>query len=321
MKIALIFPGQGSQAIEMGVSVYNHFKAAQTIAEQADQILGYSLSDLMFHGPMEVLSQTEYTQPAILTTSVMILRACEAQDPHLYAKIACVAGHSVGEYAALVAAQVISFSDAIRLVACRSKAMQEASPHYADGSARGGMCAILGLEKEQIQQIITETFGNEAMHCSIANDNCPGQIVITGLKEDVEKIRQIALDAGAKKGVMLAVSGPFHSPFMQPAADKMREILKDIQFNDPIVPVIPNISATLTTSGEVLKQALIEQVSGQVRWTESATIFPQLGVQRILEIGNGRTLSGITKRCLPSMDIVSIQTADDILAEFKEEGD
>lgn len=312
-KIALIFPGQGSQAIGMGQSVYEEFIMARDIAEKANHSLGYSLTNLMFYGPSEKLNQTRYTQPAIFITSVMLLKALEAfYGNNFYSKIFCVAGHSIGEYAALAATDSLPFNQLLDLIQTRAIAMEEASPKDQMGLPKGVMCALLGVDKEKLVPLIKEQFGEDPYHCVIANDNCPGQVVITGIREDVEKIRDIALEQGAKKGVILPVSGPFHSAWMQPAVDILCEKLKHLTLKNCRMPLISNVTAQPITLASDLKNFIPQQVASPLRWQESIDTMVKMGINTFVEVGNGQILTGISRRCAPKSHFLSIQTSEDV---------
>jgi [acyl-carrier-protein] S-malonyltransferase len=224
----------------------------------------------------------------------------------------CVAGHSVGEYAAILAAEGMTFAQGLTLVRERAIAMEKASPKNSDGTPNGAMCALLGLDIQSVQDIIqNETLGDDFM-CSIANDNCPGQCVISGNREMVEKISGMALEKGAKKRVQLSVSGPFHSAWMHTASASLKEILKNIAIKDLQIPLIANSTATAIYTASDIKEALSKQITGVVRWRESVGTMLALGVNLMFEIGHGRVISGITRRCSSETTIHSIQTADDV---------
>lgn len=305
--IAFIFPGQGSQAVRMGQDFYQSESAARALLDQADSVLGYPLSQIMFEGPMEQLSQTIYTQPAIFTASMMALAAYRE---HSGEEPSIVAGHSIGEISALCAAGCLGFTDALRLVNVRAQAMNMASPTNPDGTAGGAMCALLGLDIEEVMQVVAGVNGE----CYIANDNCPGQTVISGERAAVEAARDAAINAGAKRGVMLAVSGPFHSPYMRPAAEAVGHFLATITFQDATIPVVSNLTAQPTTDARTLKQNLISQIHSPVRWRESAERIEAAGVGYAVEAGNNKILAGLFKRCTPDLPVFPLQNPTDLTA-------
>jgi [acyl-carrier-protein] S-malonyltransferase len=307
----------------MAKTIYEGFSRA--IADEASAILGYDIADIMFNGPAETLNQTQYSQPAILTASVMILDAiAHIKGPQILAaskergrfaagaRLACVAGHSVGEYAALVASGCVSFETALKLLQVRGRAMDEASPKDASGAALGGMCAILGLDADAIGRIIREHCDDDEQRCAIANCNCPGQIVITGLKADVDAVGNAALASGAKRAVQLSVSGPFHSKWMQPAADRLLAEFAAVALENPQIPVISNVTAQPMTSKDDVRRLMPKQVISPVLWEDCVHTMGDMGVERFFEIGNGTVLSGISKRCIQDKTFVSIQNLDDV---------
>ncbi|MDR0631006.1 MAG: ACP S-malonyltransferase [Holosporales bacterium] len=312
-NIALIFPGQGSQSVGMARTIYDH-NITKT-AELADRIFGSKLTDVMFNGPAEKLNQTRYTQPAILTASVMILEYMRSFGE---VDVICAAGHSIGEYSALVAAGVMSFETALSLVKIRADAMDEASPKNPErDTPLGAMSAILGGDVDILSEIINDLCSDDELLCSIANYNCPGQIVITGLREYVEQVCERAISNGAKKGVMLPVSGPFHSKWMQPAAERLTHALAAIRLEPPNFPVISNVTGQPTALEDV-KKLLPRQVVAPVRWSDCMETMVKLGADTFIEIGSGNVLSGISKRCAPDKTFVSLQTTSDVEAFMSE---
>lgn len=312
-KNAIIFPGQGSQTVGMGYEIYQEFSSARIVAQKVDDLLGYSLSDLMFYGPDEDLRKTRFAQLAIFTTSLMILSVIEDYfDKDLSEIVSYAAGHSVGEYAALVAAQILSLEDSIDLLKARAQAMDEASPRSADGQPLGGMCAILGLEKGQVMRIIDEEVGTNSRLCSLANDNCPGQIVVTGTREGVERVRERALREGAKRGVMLAVSGPFHSCWMKPAEAVLCEKIANVSLQQGRFPVVSNVTAQPILNVDEWKDLLPRQVTHPVRWRETMEGLTRRGIHTFWEIGHGQVLSQLGRRCSSTSTFVSLQSPDDI---------
>ncbi|OGC25633.1 [acyl-carrier-protein] S-malonyltransferase [candidate division WOR-1 bacterium RIFOXYB2_FULL_42_35] len=276
MKTAFVFPGQGSQTVGMGKDL------AESLLDQANQILGFDLKKLCFEGPEEELKKTEITQPAILTVSVAAFQQLATRNP----QPATVAGHSLGEYSALVAAGAIKFGDAVKIVNLRGKFMQEAVP-----IGQGAMAAIIGGERAKIEEVCA---GIEGVWP--ANFNSPGQIVISGQKEAVEKASAACKDAGAKRAIPLPVSAPFHCPLMQPAADKLKMELDKIEVKDATIPVIANVTAAAVTSAAEIRDLLVKQVTSPVLWEDSVKKMIADGVSSFVEVGPGKVLSGLIKK-------------------------
>jgi len=301
-KVAFIFPGQGSQQVGMGVDLVEEFAVAKETFAQADNALDIDISKLCFEGPTEDLQQTSNTQPAILTTSIAVYRVLKEKgiEPDI------VAGHSLGEYSALVAAGVLDFTDAVKLVRRRGQLMEESDP-----SGKGTMAAIIGLNPKEVEEVCQKA--STAGVVEPANYNCPGQVVISGEKEGVEQATKLAQEAGAKKAIILNVSGPFHSSLMEPAGEKLSQELAEVNFNNAQVPVVTNVNAELTSKGEQFSQALIEQISGSVRWEESIKAMIAGGVDTFIEVGPGRVLKGFMRRidrkvtALNVEDLVSLE--------------
>jgi len=300
--IAFLFPGQGSQFVGMGKDLAANHAVAWRTFQEADEALGYKLSELCFEGPEEKLKLTEITQPAILTASVAAWRVLERRG----LKPDYVAGHSLGEYSAHVAAGTLTFADAVRTVRNRGKYMQEAVPVGV-----GAMAAILGMPLEQVGEIASEAAQGEI--CQAANVNSPEQIVISGDAGAVDRAIQLAVACGAKKAVSLPVSAPFHCALMQPAQDRLAEDLRALTFQDPACPVICNVDAAPVTSAESARDALIRQVTGAVRWEESMRRLIEKGVSLFVEVGPGKVLWGLmrqidrSKTCLTVGDEASLQ--------------
>ncbi len=295
-KIAFIFPGQGSQYPGMGKEIAESFSESMDIFKQADQRLGYSLSELCFEGPEDKLKITYFTQPALLTTSIAILEAFKKSGiiPDY------VAGHSLGEYSALVAAEAISFSDAVWLVEKRGQFMAEAVP-----PGEGTMAAILGLPEEQIDAFCAEA--SKTGLVEPANYNCPGQLVIAGKTEGIKKAIEIAKDFGAKRAIELPVSGPFHSSLLEPASHKLLQAMDDVTFFDPKVKVVANVSAQEVTDKEEIKEALFTQVNNSVKWEQSIRYMIDNGVDTFIEIGSGKVLSGLVKKIDKNVRVANIE--------------
>ena len=293
---AFIFPGQGSQYVGMGKELFENFGVAKQIFEEADDTLRFSISALCFKGPEDALKLTENTQPAILTTSVGALKVLEAEKgmvPQF------VAGHSLGEYSALVASGALTFSEAVMTVRLRGRFMQEAVP-----VGEGAMAAILGMEREQIEKLCEEISSGEVL--SPANFNCPGQIVIAGHSKAVERAIDRVKQEG-KKAVLLPVSAPFHSPLMKPAGERLEKALEQISVGDLKIPVVTNVEAEVNTSKDRVKGLLVAQVSSPVRWEESMRKMIENGVEQVLEIGPGKVLSGLMKRIDSRIDTKNLE--------------
>lgn len=286
--IAFIFPGQGSQYVGMGKELFENFSMAKEVFEEADDALGLSLSALCFNGPEEVLKLTENTQPAVLTTSIAalkVLRSEKGMIPQL------TAGHSLGEYTALVASGALTFSEAVKIVRLRGKFMQEAVP-----LGEGAMAAVLGMEREQIEKICEEVSSGEVL--TPANFNCPGQIVIAGHMKAVHRAMERVKQEG-KKAILLPVSAPFHSPLMKPAGERLEKALEEISVSDLKIPVVTNVEAEANSSKDRVRGLLVAQVSSPVRWEESMGKMTEKGIEQVLEIGPGKVLSGLMKRIDP----------------------
>jgi len=295
-QTAFIFPGQGSQSVGMGKEFYDHFKVAREVFEEADDTLRFSISELCFQGTEEALKLTENTQPAVLTTSIAALRVLQAEKG-IQARF--TAGHSLGEFSALVASGALSFSEGVRIVRLRGRFMQEAVP-----LGEGAMAAILGMEKEEVEKICDEASSGEIL--SPANFNCPGQIVIAGHSKAVQRAMEIVKQKG-KKAMLLPVSAPFHSPLMKPAGVRLNEAMEGITVGELKVPVVTNVEAEINTSKERVKPLLVAQVSSPVRWEESMRKMIEEGVEQFLEIGPGRVLSGLAKRIDPKAETKNLE--------------
>lgn len=288
MTIAFVFPGQGAQTIGMGKALAEAYPAAKAVFDEVDAALGESLSQLIWEGDIETLTLTQNAQPALMATSLAAMRALEAEGLGID-KAAFVAGHSLGEYSALAAAGAISVADTARLLRTRGLAMQSAVP-----VGEGAMAAILGLDLDAVRAVAAEAAQGDV--CQAANDNDPTQVVVSGTKAAVERAAEIAKEKGAKRAVMLPVSAPFHCALMQPAADAMAEALAGVEINSPAVPLIANVRADAVTDADEIRQLLVEQVTGSVRWRESVQAMAAKGVTEFWEIGAGKALSGMIRK-------------------------
>jgi len=302
MKVAHVFPGQGAQWVGMGRDLYDNYDVARTVFEQADEVLKFPLSRLCFEGPEDELRQTVNAQPAILVVSVACLRVLEATSGNLpLPSPAFVAGHSLGEYTALVAAGVIDFNTAVYLARERGRLMHEAGLNNP-----GGMIAIIGLDEPSLAEVCQET------DTCIANVNCPGQLVISGEKENLGKAADLAKERGAKRAIPLMVSGAFHTPLMQSAVDGMADIINKLSFLGPAVPVIANTTAQPLTDAEMIKKELLWQLCHSIDWQRSIEYMVAEGVTTFVEIGPGKVLSGLIKRIDRGVETVNIGDADEI---------
>ncbi|WP_201829285.1 ACP S-malonyltransferase [Microvirga zambiensis] len=308
MKRAFVFPGQGSQSVGMGKALADAFPQAKAVFDEVDEALSQKLSSLMWEGPAEELTLTANTQPALMAVSLAAIRVLEAEAGlDLKKHAAFVAGHSLGEYSALAAAGSLSVSDTARLLRIRGNAMQNAVP-----VGRGAMAALLGLEFEAALEVAREAAQGEV--CDAANDNGGAQVVVSGHKSAVERAVAIAQTKGAKRAVMLAVSAPFHCALMQPAADAMRAALADVTVNIPAVPVVANVEAAPITDPAAIRDALVRQVTGTVRWRECVAYMAAQGVESFYEVGSGKVLTGLAKRIAAGASAVAIGTPEDVAA-------
>ena len=308
MATAFVFPGQGSQVVGMGKALAEAFSAARAVFDEVDASLGQHLTKIMWDGPEAELTLTENAQPALMAVSMAVMRVLEAEHGVSLSKVAkFVAGHSLGEYSALAAAGTFALGDAARLLKIRGKAMQAAVP-----VGQGAMAALLGLDFATAAAVAAEAAQGEV--CQVANDNSDGQVVVSGSKAAVDRACEIAKAKGAKRAILLAVSAPFHCALMQPAADAMADALSKVQMHAPVVPVIANVLAGPLTDPTAIKDALVRQVTGTVRWRECVGFMVANGVHRFVEVGAGKVLTGLAKKNAPEARAVNVGTPDEIAA-------
>ncbi len=311
MHTAFVFPGQGSQAVGMGAALAAASRTAHDVLAEVDEALGQKLSALMAEGPAETLTLTENAQPAIMATSLAVVRTLEGEfGVRLEAVGHFVAGHSLGEYSALCAVGGFELAVAARLLKLRGQAMQAAVP-----VGEGAMAAVLGLDLETVKAVAAEASAYGV--CAPANDNAPGQVVISGHRVAVEAAIELAKARGGKRALLLPVSAPFHCPLMRPAAERMAEALAENPPAAPRLPVVCNVTAAPTQDPEVIRDLLVEQVTGMVRWRESIETLAGLGVGRIVECGAGKVLTGLVKRIAPDIEIVNLESITDLEAFAK----
>tara|TARA_R110002020_G_scaffold347825_1_gene561483 strand:+ start:134 stop:1084 length:951 start_codon:yes stop_codon:yes gene_type:complete len=305
-KRAFTFPGQGSQAVGMGKDLAAAYPEARAVFQEVDEALGQRLSAIMFEGPEDILRLTENAQPALMAVSLAVMRVLGARGIRLVDHAAYVAGHSLGEYSALCAAGSFSLSDTARLLKIRGQAMQKAVP-----VGHGAMAALLGLDLPTAREVAAEAAGSEV--CDVANDNAPGQVVISGATAAVERAVEIAKARGAKRALLLPVSAPFHCSLMQPAADAMAAALAEVTVNAPVIPLVANVLAAPISDPDQIRQRLVEQVTGVVRWTESVTWLTGAGgVTHLTELGTGKVLTGLAKRINGEAIANAVSTPADI---------
>ena len=303
---AFVFPGQGAQTIGMGKALAEAYPAAKAIFDEVDDALGEKLSDLIWQGDIADLTLTRNAQPALMATSLAAMRALEAEGVAI-TMASFVAGHSLGEYSALAAAGALTVADTARLLRVRGTAMQDAVPVGV-----GAMAAILGLDFDTVKAIAAEAAQGEV--CQAANDNDPGQVVVSGHAAAVERATVIAKEKGAKRALLLPVSAPFHCSLMAPAARVMAEALDDVNINEPLVPLVANVEARDVTDPALIRSLLVEQVTGSVRWRESVAFMAAQGVTDVFEIGAGKALSGMVKRIDRNLTATSVGTHEEVVA-------
>jgi [acyl-carrier-protein] S-malonyltransferase len=310
MATAFVFPGQGSQAVGMGKGLAEAFAPARQVFEDVDAALGEKLSETIWNGPAETLTLTENAQPALMAVSLAALRALETEAGLDFARDAAfVAGHSLGEYSALAAARSLTVADAARLLRIRGRAMQKAVPVGV-----GAMAALIGVDLDAAKAIAQEAATGAV--CAAANDNGGGQVVLSGDKSAVERAVEIAKGKGVKRAMMLPVSAPFHCALMQPAAEAMAEALAQVTVRPPYVPLVANVLAAPISDPAKIVDALVEQVTGTVRWRESVSFMAEAGVTAFYEVGSGKVLAGLIKRIAETARASSIGTPEDV-ARFK----
>jgi [acyl-carrier-protein] S-malonyltransferase len=324
MSRAFVFPGQGSQAVGMGRALAESYAAAREVFEEVDDALSQSLSRLMFEGPEAELVLTENAQPALMAVSLAAARVLEREgNLRLADKAAFVAGHSLGEYSALAAAGALRLADAARVLKARGRAMQLAVP-----VGEGAMAALLGVELEGAREIVEaalaarraqfETVGLKPKDevLTPANDNAPGQVVVSGHRGAVESAIEVAGERG-KRAVLLPVSAPFHSPLMKPAAEVMRDVLADVRLGPPTVPLVPNVTAAEESDPETIRRLLVEQVTAMVRWRESVLWMKEHGVTQLVEVGAGKVLTGLARRIDRELAAIAVGEPRDLEAALK----
>jgi [acyl-carrier-protein] S-malonyltransferase len=317
MTRAFLFPGQGSQQVGMGKVLAEAFAAAREVFAEVDDALSQKLSRVMWEGPESDLTLTENAQPAIMAASIAVLRVMEKEFGLDVARHAgLVMGHSLGEYSALCAAGAFTLADTARLLKIRGQAMQSAVP-----VGEGGMVALIGAEIEQAEAVAKEAAapagGYKGGVCVVANDNAPGQVVISGSAEAIARAPDIAKAKGIKRAIPLAVSAPFHCPLMQPAAERMRDALAEVTLRPLAVPVLANVTAAIATDPDAVRRLLVEQVTGRVRWRESVAGLKGLGVNTTVEFGGGKVLTGMVKRIDKELATITLDSPADLEAFAK----
>lgn len=310
-KLAFVFPGQGSQTVGMGKDFYDKYDIVRDIFKSADEALGFSITDMCFNGPEEELKKTYNTQPAILTMSVACYEVLKQRGitPDI------VAGHSLGEYSALVAAGALSFTDAVQLVRKRGQFMQEAVP-----LGEGSMAAIMGLDRDKVVEICRQVEAETGVVQAV-NFNCPGQIVIAGKTQAVEKANELLKAAGAKRAISLPVSAPFHSSLMQPAAVRLGAELDKVSVKDATIPVVVNVNGQIVTHGETIKELLVKQAASPVLWEDCVAQIVNFGANAFVEVGPGKVLTGFTKKIVKDVETLNIEdeaSLEKVLDYFKE---
>jgi [acyl-carrier-protein] S-malonyltransferase len=306
MTKAFLFPGQGSQTVGMGKQLAEAFTEAREVFQELDDTLNQKLSQLMFEGPSDELTLTTNAQPALMASSIAVWRVLKKQTGAKITDASYVAGHSLGEYSALCAAGTFSLADTAKLLRIRGDAMQQAVP-----AGEGSMAAIIGLDTEKVEAVVDEASNVEEI-CVLANYNAPGQIVISGHTGAINRACDLAKEAGAKRALPLNVSAPFHSPLMQPAAEKMREALASVTMQNAAVPVIANVTADAVNEAQMIRDLLVDQVTGSVKWSDSVLAMHDSGVTHTVELGTGKVLSGLVRRIAKDIETSNIEGPQDI---------
>jgi [acyl-carrier-protein] S-malonyltransferase len=307
MSIGFVFPGQGSQQVGMGRGLAATSAAAREVFDEVDEALGQKLSTLMWEGPEDDLTLTENAQPALMAVSLAVVRVLMAEHGIAITTAAYVAGHSLGEYSALAAAGSFRLADTARLLKLRGQAMQRATP-----VGTGAMAALIGLDYEAAAMVARDAAAGEI--CQPANDNAPGQVVVSGHRSAVERAIELARARGARRALLLSVSAPFHCTLMQPAAEVMAEALEDVAMQPPLVPLVANVTAGPLKDPEAIRASLVRQVTGTVRWRECVSFMAGGGVSLFAELGSGKVLSGLARRIAPDAEAVAAGTPEEIAA-------
>jgi [acyl-carrier-protein] S-malonyltransferase len=305
MSIGFVFPGQGSQQVGMGRALADSFAVAREVFEEVDAALGQHLSELMWEGPEDKLTLTENAQPALMAVSLAVVRVLMGEHGIAMTTAAYVAGHSLGEYSALASVGTFKLADTARLLKLRGQAMQRATP-----VGTGAMAALIGLDYETASAIAREAAAGEI--CQPANDNAPGQVVVSGHRGAVERAIAIAKTRGVRRAMLLSVSAPFHCTLMQPAAEVMAEALAGVEMQAPQVPLVANVTARALKDPAAIRASLVRQVTGTVRWRECVGFMASEGVQTFVELGNGKVLSGLAKRIAPEVTALAAGTPEEI---------
>ena len=306
MKTAIVFPGQGSQAVGMGKDLFENFVSAREVFQKVDEILSVNLSKIMFEGPSEELTKTENTQPALMAVSIALITILGKDFGKKFENLcAFTAGHSLGEYSALCAAKALSLEETAKLLQVRGRAMAKCGE-----KTTGAMAAILGVEIQVAEEIASEAAQNEI--CQIANDNSVGQVVISGSKSAINRAVEIAKKKGAKRAIVLPVSGAFHSALMLDAQNEMKIALAKAEIKSPSIPVIANVTADIANDPNQIRDLLAKQITAAVRWRETMIFLASQGVEEIIEIGSGKVLSGLVARTCPNLKSRSIQNFEDV---------
>lgn len=311
LHTALVFPGQGSQKVGMGKDLYDNFAAAKEVFQTVDEILKVKLSKIMFDGPESDLTKTQNTQPALMAVSIALIRVLEKEFGKKVTDLgSLVAGHSLGEYSALCATQALSLEDTAKLLQVRGNAMAKCGQKTS-----GAMAAVIGAEPELVEEIVKLAAKNNEI-CQIANDNSVGQIVISGSKTGIDLAIEIAKEKGVKRVLPLPVSGAFHSQLMADAAAEMKEALDQVTIKQPILPVIANVTASPVTNPDEIRDLLVKQITGSVKWRQTMLYMENAGIKNVIEIGSGKVLAGLVGRTCPTITSQSIQNLEDIKAAF-----